>query len=287
MEACVRVLMHTKKGAKTGKQKFLNRLADEFPNHGVEVVTDPDKNHDVYLAAKYFKWKTKKPKVLRMNGCYHDLDKPYKKMNEELAVQCRKADGIIYQSQFCLDMHRKYVGTYKNVTVIFNGAPLNRPCDRTRFPGYVSAVARWRPHKRRAPIEVSAALADTYLWVGDGSPDRVVDGRFFASYSSIHLAWIDWCPNSVVEALTIGCPVITNNVGGTQELIKEGCGKILEIDEPYDMKPVHLYKPPAIDHKIVADAIKESKVWPRVTNNWHVDIRNIAAQYKEFLYSVM
>jgi len=46
---------------------------------------------------------------------------------------------------------------------------------------------------------------------------------------------------------------------------------------------VSLKKPPVIDHKPVAKAMRESLSWPRVENNWHVNIENVAGQYVEFM----
>ena len=36
---------------------------------------------------------------------------------------------------------------------------------------------------------------------------------------TVHLAWIDWCPNSVVESIMAGKQVIHTNSGGTQEIV--------------------------------------------------------------------
>jgi len=285
----MRLLLDVKENPTSGKGHFIKRLAAELPNHGVELVFDPKKPHDIYLAVNSFKHKTKAPKVLRVNGVYNNTDIPYKKMNEEIAIQCRKADGIVYQSEWSKQMHNKYVGTYKVPTdVIFNGAKIfeTEPLQGISF----CAVSRWRPHKRLADIQKAfnlASIPDSTLWISNKTKQTTVELALRSSVALIHLCWQDANPNSVVESLTMGTPVITNNVGGTQELIKPGCGKVCEIDAPYDMRPVKLYKPPPIDHRIVAEAMWESLSWPRVVNNGHVDIRNIAMQYKFFLEGVL
>jgi len=296
----MRVLIDVKDNPTSGKGHFLNRLAHELPNHGVEVVSEG--KHDIYLGVNQFKHKTKAPKVLRVNGCYNDKARPFKKMNETIAVQCRKADGIIYQSQWSKQMHQKYVGKYKVPSaVIFNGSFQTKGVD---FANGFVAVSRWRPHKRLKDIITAFDIADTgrKLHVyGDTPmigrvPNVVYHGKVFANElfsafnqanASIHICYLDACPNSVVESLMVGCPVITNNVGGTQELIMEGCGEVCEIDEPYDMRPVKLYKPPPVDHNVIAQAMWDSLKWPRVTNNAHVDIVNIAKQYKSFFEDVL
>jgi len=286
----MKVLMPFKYRPKTGKGKFFQRLSKAFCLIGVKPVHDPREAHDVYLDYNSFKWKTKKPKVLRLNGVYHDKAKPYKKLNKEIENQVKKADAVIYQSEFCRKMHSKYVRVHKNNTVIFNGSFIK---DRRTLLGiankrFVVALARWRPHKRLRDIQTSAELANVGLKVFEDEPNQsYINNYLYYAKALIHLCWFDSCPNSIVEALAMGCPVITNNVGGSRELIKKGCGKVLDIDEPYNYKPVKLYKPPPVDHQKIADAIKESLAWPRVTNNDHVNIMNIAKQYSAFLENVV
>jgi len=182
-------------------------------------------------------------------------------------------------------MHEKYIGLHDNHTVIFNGAPIMKP---EKTMPYVLVAARMRPHKRLDEARVAAEIAQVPIVICAGKiPRDEVDDYMRKASALVHLSWIDWNPNSVVEALASGCPVITNNVGGTQELIKDGCGKILDVDAPYNMKPVDLYHPPKIDLNIVAQAIRESLDWPRVTNNSHVDIINVARQYADFINSCL
>jgi glycosyltransferase involved in cell wall biosynthesis len=40
----------------------------------------------------------------------------------------------------------------------------------------------------------------------------------------IHLAWLDHCPNTVVEALSVGTPVVCTSAGGTAELLTQSAG---------------------------------------------------------------
>ena len=42
----------------------------------------------------------------------------------------------------------------------------------------------------------------------------------------VHIAWIDNCPNTVVESLSCGIPVLSTHNGGTHELVKNN-GKII------------------------------------------------------------
>ena len=60
----------------------------------------------------------------------------------------------------------------------------------------------------------------------------------------IHLAYIDHCPNVVVDAQAAGCHIICSSTGGTKEVVKNGT---IVQEEVWDMKPCKLYKPPALD----------------------------------------
>jgi glycosyltransferase involved in cell wall biosynthesis len=193
------------------------------------------------------------------------------------------------------------------ISVIMNGAttyPI-KECDGIK---YYIAVSKWRPHKRLTDIIESFLLADipeTFLYV---LGDTTKSGAYLSKYethpriiflgniksredlfnyyhhaiASIHLCWFDACPNTVVEAVVAGCPVITNNTGGTHEIVKPSGGIVLDIDKPYNYSPIDLYNPPAVDRRLIADAMEEVYVRrPRIIAD-HVSITNIAEQYKTF-----
>ena len=52
----------------------------------------------------------------------------------------------------------------------------------------------------------------------------------------LYLAWHDWCPKVVAQALVCGLPVVCSNNGGTKELVRD-CGITVSgernNDEPY------------------------------------------------------
>ena len=107
-----------------------------------------------------------------------------------------------------------------------------------------------------------------------------------AADAFIHLCWFDNCPNGVVEAIVAGTPVITNNVGGTHEIVRPSGGMVCDVDRPYDLSPVRLYKPPAIDRNLIAEAmIKCSINSPKIKSD-HVAIELIARKYLEFFKKV-
>jgi glycosyltransferase involved in cell wall biosynthesis len=188
-------------------------------------------------------------------------------------------------------MAKAYLGDHdKPCGVIYNGTVASLydgPPSVVRPRPYAVAVAKWRPHKRlRDAVEsfLLAGLDADLLVFGDcvesglsvtdcaqyAETGRVVfcgrvdqatlAGYLKAAVCSIHLCWFDACPNSVVEALCAGVPVVTNNVGGTHELVRLACPEdadwlVCGVDATYTCNPVDLYRPPRIDRGVVAAAI--------------------------------
>ena len=64
------------------------------------------------------------------------------------------------------------------------------------------------------------------------------------SSTFIHLAYLDHCPNVVVDAQAADCKIICSSTGGTKEIVSNG---IIIHEKEWDFKPTKLYSPPAID----------------------------------------
>jgi glycosyltransferase involved in cell wall biosynthesis len=92
-----------------------------------------------------------------------------------------------------------------------------------------------------------------------------------ASDYFVHLAWLDHCPNVVVDARACGCKIICTNSGGTKEIA--GPNATIVQEEPWDFRPVELYSPPSLD-------------FSRKVNNSHdveYDMLIVAEEYIDFL----
>ena len=86
----------------------------------------------------------------------------------------------------------------------------------------------------------------------------------------IHLAFLDHCPNVVVDAAACGCKIICSSSGGTKEV---AIGATLIEEDEWDFKPLKLYDPPELD-------------FTRKVNNecsTNIDMSYVAAQYSKFL----
>ena len=66
------------------------------------------------------------------------------------------------------------------------------------------------------------------------------------SSTFVHLAYLDHCPNVVVDALASDCHVVCSSAGGTKELVNQSKGTVI-IEKPWDFSPVELYNPPELD----------------------------------------
>ena len=302
-----------------GKSLFMRRLADEFrKRYDISVVSEG--KADISLNVIGIKHNQSKKKILRLDGVWHDTRKLWRRKNKALKNSMNQADGVIYQSNFARRMCDIFLGEPKCPTkVIFNGS------DPTVYDNVKSecffnkpvflACSKWRPHKRLRDIIESFLLANisnsALIVVGDIA-NSGISKKEMSNYvyhhnifyhgkvhqnvlisilksvtASIHLCWFDACPNSVVEAIVAGVPVICNNTGGTWEIVGPSGGIICTVDEPYNFKPVDLYNPPSINRDCIADAlIRCSEDQIQITRD-HVLIKNIADQYLSFIESLL
>lgn len=298
-----------------GKSLFCKRLADQFRARGVQVTQDIDAKCDASINVIRMKHKKSKVRILRIDGVWHDTAKNWKKKNKAIQASVRQADGVVYQSEFARRMGEKFLGPANKEIVIFNGSdpslfrkiePLDLGCKHPFI-----TFSKWRPHKRLEDTILSflkVPLDDKKLFIAGDVKRAGISDQNLRKYcgmkqlefvgnlphselmpivkgcvASVHLCWFDACPNSVVETLCAGVPVITNNTGGTWEIVAPAGGYVCAIDAPYDYRAVDLYHPPEIDRRLVSQAMVAcAKDRPRVENA-HVDIRHVAEQYLNFI----
>ena len=304
-----------------GPQIFCSRLYEamlEIPN--VELV-DPS-FCSVQLHSIEFQNVQKGVKnILRLDGVYyhngprHD----WKKRNRPIKASFDKADGIIYQSNFSKALCEKYLGKTKvPYAVIYNGADprdyvLNSLKTTFHQPFFLT-VANWRSFKRLKDIIESFLIADlkntNLVVVGDitkaGIADKLEKYRkdsriqflgnrnqkelapYYASCAAlIHIGWLDNCPNTAVEAICAGKPVICGNIGGTKEIVQKSGGIVLDIEKDYNLEPIDIYNPSPISRNLVVDAMYRCINEDFSIKNSHVDIRNTAMKYLDFFRKIV
>jgi len=307
--------------SKTGKGLFCYRLSQELLKMGIKASDSTSGRYDIALHVIRHKHKVNAKKhIVRLDGVYHDKMLDYRFRNKPIKRDLHLSDAVVYQSKFSRRICNEYLGKFKGpAAVISNGADPNFYADLQpkKLPHKVNflAASRWRPHKRLKDVIESfllAAINDSCLYVagdlekcGLSKADRrkyfktenivhlgIVGQQKLGSYLKaidgfIHLCWFDNCPNSVVEAICTSKPVVTNNVGGTPELIKKCGGYICDIDSKYNLKPCNLYNPPPVDRRVIADNICKCILNEMKIDNSHVDVMNIAKSYKDFFLGIL
>ena len=73
---------------------------------------------------------------------------------------------------------------------------------------------------------------------------NVLRQLYDASTTFIHLAYLDHCPNVVVDAHAHGCKIVCASSGGTKEV--SWSSRIVK-DRPWDFSPIPLYNPPKLN----------------------------------------
>jgi len=198
----------------------------------------------------------------------------------------KRADGIIYQSAFSQDWWERVYGKLNTkATIIFNGIDLQeyspvgvgvKPTDFYRIlmvegnlgGGYEQGLstgvelARLLNHRLDKPVELTvvgnvpadlkASFSATDIniqWRGVVRREEIpeIDRSAHLLFSAdINAA----CPNSVIEAMACGLPVVGYDTGALKELVMNGAGEIA----PYGGKVWNLDKP---DIHSLADAAQK------------------------------
>jgi len=208
-----------------------------------------------------------KSTVQRLDGIYYDSDTPYKQRNSAISNTHAKSAGIIYQSEYCRQAGEYYLAKRKGPNaVIYNGIEPGWCGEHKRSKHPIIVVsAKWRRHKRlpeilklfsdyklmfvNAELYVMGDLRGTQIpkqngvkYLGHISHDSM-KSIFEKSWFSIHLSKRDACPNTTVEAIGAGVPVLTTNAcgGGTEMCnMTEGC--VVVDGDNFTIKPVPHYR---------------------------------------------
>lgn len=211
------------------------------------------------------------PLFQRLDGIYFNVTQAYKVQNTNIQRTYEKADGVIFQSNFNKELITRYFGKHDNSIILHNGADMefinnSKPLEASTLNKYENiwcCASSWRPHKRlseniRYFLEHSSPL-DCLVVCGEVDKEIIKDKRIFyvgnlnikqlislykRSAYFIHLAWLDHCPNVVVDARASGCQIICSSTGGTKEIA--GPDAIIIEEEAWDFKPLDLYNPPKL-----------------------------------------
>ena len=237
------------------------------------------------------------PTALRLDGIYFNSEQPWQQMNSLIKESYKQAEAVIYQSNFNKELVERYFGSHSNSHVVHNGTrldwinsipPLDSPV-LDEFVGIWSCASSWRPHKRlRENVEffLTQAPQDHALVIAGENPDYVIQdpriiytgnldwmsliGLFRRSTVFLHLAYLDHCPNVVVDARASGCQVVCSSTGGTKEIAGKGA-TIIQEDE-WDWQPLKLYHPPGMDFSKILQNESDINISIEETAKVYLDI---------------
>jgi glycosyltransferase involved in cell wall biosynthesis len=285
----------------TGPNTFGSRLAQELAkNHDVEIVGAAE-DYDVFLC---FFEPTRRPRppakfFQRLDGIWFKPEE-FESHNQLIKWAYRQADGVIWQSDFDKKMTTHWWGDRLG-RIIHNGIDLqNRPQAgeeakkfRDTYDKIFVCSSGWHRQKRLKEnidlFQKFAGESDILLVLGSNPDEIVTDSRIkylghlshqhcLEIYSiadwMIHLAWLDHCPNVVVEALSQKCPVICSSSGGTKEIVLNN-GIVVPEQEEYAYELCNYDDPPQLDFSDIS--LEEVQV-----SNHHLSINYTAKQYLEF-----
>lgn len=217
------------------------------------------------------------PTALRLDGIYFNTRQNWEAMNRPIRSSYESADLIIHQTDFDRRLIERFFGPHQRSAVVRNAGdprktmsvqPLVHPALDIYSQTWVSASS-WRPHKRLAeniryfrdhagPDDCLVIAGDVtqvaetlrgidmsrVFLAGDMHQDQLTSLYRRASHL-IHLAWLDHCPNVVVDARAAGCRIVCSSSGGTEEVA--GSDAIVVEEDTWDLSPLDLYSPPRLD----------------------------------------
>ena len=204
--------------------------------------------------------------------------------------------GVIFQSNFNKELTFKYFGPHNNYAIIHNGADIElinntEKIQIDKYENIWSCASSWRPHKRlneNIRYFIEHAGPNDGLIVAGNTEERVQHSRIhyvgdlstqklFSLYKAskyfLHLAWLDHCPNVVVDAMSAGCQIICSSAGGTKEIA--GPNAIVIEENEWDYSPVELYNPPEMDF-----LNKSENIWHK---NEQFDMESVCLKYYNFI----
>ena len=286
----------------SGPNSFGKKLIKYMSGLGVQFNKDKP---DAYLCfIESSKTEYDAPLYQRLDGIYFNTDFNYNKQNENIKKTYDISNGVIFQSYFNRELISKYFGSHNNSIIIHNGADLEIIADTPPFvpdtcKNMWSCASSWRPHKRldeniRFFLEHSTN-EDVLMIAGTVPPNQQVDHdninylgelsqqELYSLYKGskyfIHLAWLDHCPNVVVDARACGCKIICSSAGGTHEIA--GKDAIIIQEDEWDFEPVKLYDPPPMDFNKKVDNLRHSVLHNEWDNDYNM--KDIATRYLDFI----
>jgi len=280
----------------SGPNSFAKKLIPHLQREQCEFADLSNSDVALCFIESSLKDRLKIPRALRLDGIYFNTTQNYQAQNQNIKRTYDMSEGVIYQSNFNKKLIETYFGPHPLSTVIHNGANLPlignvAPMAKKRRGDIWCCASQWRPHKRlkdNIRYFLEHKKDDDILIVAGDVADRekvqdksiayfgkLSQTQLYSVYKSakyfVHLAWLDHCPNVVVDARAAGCQIVCSSAGGTREIA--GSNSIIIEEDPWDFKPLDLYSPPELDFQ------------RKVKNDFNseYDMEEVSKKYKSFL----
>ena len=233
------------------------------------------------------------PMIQRLDGIYFNSNFDCDKMNANIKRTYENAAAVVFQTQFNKDLIFNWFGPHDRYSIINNGSDVLSIESvepyvfdfATKFDNIWSCAASWHNFKRlRENIEYFLAFSEPNdcLIVAGNNPDYVIEhprifyvgnlgvnmllGVFKASKYFIHLAYLDHCPNVVIDARACGAKIICSSSGGTKEIA--GPEAIVIKDHDWDFSFIKSQNLPKLDYD------------KKIENNFNSSISMVKASKK-------
>lgn len=289
---------------------------------------DPRADCNLFLISKKKNYFYNKDYFLRVDGLYLDkFNTKYdsQKLNNEIFNSIEKAKGLIFISDYSRIITEKlYKRTFKPYVIIHNaidikefsneGNNLRKKFNFNDQDRIIVTSAQWRRHKRlKETIEFLNLLNNDSLTnkfrykllvLGENKDELFEKNKdiTFTGYIKshklpeyyrsgdiyLHLAWIEPCGNTQIEAMSCGLPVVCCNNGGIKEtIINANGGKVIDTDEIYNFEMVDYYNPPKPNFIKLKEGVLEIfnnlEFYKKNIKRENLDINIAAKKYVEFI----
>ncbi len=318
------------KGSKKGPYIFLSRLIESIKKENLCKLTsliDPRSDCKLFLINKKKDFFFRKKFFLRVDGLY--LDKfnhkfQTDKLNKKIFDSIDKASGLIFISEYSKKIVEKMHKKIKIPNIVIHNAVdiaqfsnfghnLRRKFGFDENDRVIVTSASWRRHKRlNESIELLNILNSQnkfkykLLVLGKSESQILNKDVIYTGHIShynlpqyyrsgdiyLHLAWIEPCGNTQIEAMSCGLPVICCNNGGIGETVrKANGGKVLETDKKFNFEKLDYYNPPAPNYdllkKEIEDVFNNLNIYKKKILRDKLDIKLAAIEYVNFISEVI
>ena len=258
----------------SGPNYFARKLKNYLSLRGVRF--DSSSMYDARLCfIESHAAKNNTPLVQRLDGIYFNANFNCERMNSNIKRTYDMADAVVFQTDFNKNLIFKWFGPHSNYQVIRNGSDKIALDTFINDQGVVdvlskydnvwSCAASWHTFKRLEDninyflehsgendcLVVAGSNPDCLInnkkiiYAGDLSIEKLLTEYKMSKYF-IHLAYLDHCPNVVVDAAALGCKVICSSSGGTKEVA--GKNAILIQEDEWDFGFLDIKLPPRLDY---------------------------------------